>query len=287
MKKSFRSIALILTAVFLLTGFMLVAHAESEEIGGDPAPAEVVEPADDPTPDNTPAPDADPSPDNTPGGNTDPNTGGVTGNENGDGSGIAQYYEDDSEQGYYDDPIYYGGGSDHDYNYGDSSEGSAGSVTAQTNLYNTSGMSAADAAPNEWSDITLDEKTVTTGVADFSAIKTNTEAKDNGDWILYLGYVLLGLSALGILYFIVSTLVQRKAMREAAARERRRSSAPARSVAARMNEREQREYRASHPAERRTSRYADEASYSSRARRTSAKQDTGEVYVPRRARRAR
>ena len=93
------------------------------------------------------------------------------------------------------------------------------------------------------------------------------------------GYVLLGLSALGILYFIVATIVHRKkAKKEAARMERRRSASPARSEAARMEERERRESASA----RRTSRFADEnpGGYS---RRASSRADTDEVYIPRRA----
>ena len=124
----------------------------------------------------------------------------------------------------------------------------------------------------------LDEKTVKTGVADFSAIKSNTEVQDNGDWILYLGYALLALAALGILYFIIATIAHRSAAKKEAARmERRRGSSPYRSEAARMEQRERREAGSG----QRTSRYADEnPGYS---RRTSSRADTDEVYIPRRA----
>ena len=171
-----------------------------------------------------------------------------------------------------EDPIYYG---DTELGYEIENVESAGAVSSNTPLYNSSGMSAADAEPNDWSDIVLDEKTVKTGVSDFSAIKSNTEVEDNGDWILYLGYALLGLSALGILYFIIATIAHRKAVRKAERLERRRSSSPASANTARANERDPRTAASSG----RTSRFADESTYS---RRASSKADTGEVYVPRR-----
>ena len=164
----------------------------------------------------------------------------------------------------------------------DSTESAAGSVSSS--LYNSSGMSAADAAPNEWSDITLDEKTVQTGVTDFSSIKENTKEEDNGNWILYLGYILLGLSGLGILYFIIATIAHRNAVKKAERLEHRRrnSTSPSHSAAARMEERERREEYEEEAPRRRRSRYLDEddAGYS---RRASSRSDTGEVYVPRRA----
>lgn len=280
MKRSLRFIALILSALFLIAGAMtVVCYADEpvEQPVEQPAeqpvnsvPAEDPAPVVDPEPVNDPAPVEEPQ-------NVDNNSGVDNGYDNSNGSGYTNeepnYYVEDS------DPMYYGDASNYDYNANVQQDVPAGAVSSQTTLYNSSGMSAEDAAPNEWSDIVLDEKTVKTGVADFSAIKSNTETKDNGDWILYVGYVLLGLSALGILYFIVATIVHRKkAKKEAARMERRRSSSPARSEAARMEERERRE---SVPA-RRTSRFADEnpGGYS---RRASSRADTDEVYIPRRA----
>ena len=97
-------------------------------------------------------------------------------------------------------------------------------------------MSAEDAKPNEWSDITLDEKTVQTGVTDFSAIKENTQVEDNGYWILYVGYALLGLSVLGILYFIIATIAHRNAVKKAERLEQRRRSSSASVQPARRKE---------------------------------------------------
>ncbi|MBQ3284931.1 MAG: hypothetical protein IJH40_04730 [Ruminococcus sp.] len=279
MKKSLRFIALILAVVFMISGtVMLACSAVGEDaVGGDtPAPQEPVNndpaPAEEPV-NNDPAPAVE-EPDNNSGGNviSDDNSGydNSYDNDNGSGSGDNNYYVEDS------DPLYYGDASNLSYNVSDSNE-AVGSVSSNTPLYNASGMSAEDAAPNEWSDIVLDEKTVKTGVADFSAIKSNTEVQDNGDWILYLGYALLALAALGILYFIIATVAHRSAAKKEAARmERRRASSPARSEAARMEARERREAGA-----QRTSRFADEnPGYS---RRASSRADTDEVYVPRRA----
>lgn len=280
MKRSLRFIALILSALFLIAGAMTVVCYADEPVEPpveqpveqpvNSVPAEDLPPAADSEPANDPVPAEEPQ-------NVDNNSGVDNGYDNSNGSGYTNeepnYYVEDS------DPMYYGDASNYDYNANVHQDVPAGAVSSQTTLYNSSGMSAEDAAPNEWSDIVLDEKTVKTGVADFSAIKSNTETKDNGDWILYVGYVLLGLSALGILYFIVATIVHRKkAKKEAARMERRRSASPARSEAARMEERERRESASA----RRTSRFADEnpGGYS---RRASSRADTDEVYIPRRA----
>ena len=277
MKRSLRFIALILSALFLIAGTMTVVCYADEPVDQQPVEQPVNSvPAEDPAPVVDPEPVNDPVPAEEPQ-NVDNNSGVDNGYDNSSGSGYINeepnYYVENS------DPMYYGDASNYDYNANVHQDVPAGAVSSQTTLYNSSGMSAEDAAPNEWSDIVLDEKTVKTGVADFSAIKSNTETKDNGDWILYVGYVLLGLSALGILYFIVATIVHRKkAKKEAARMERRRSSSPARSEAARMEERERRESASA----RRTSRFADEnpGGYS---RRASSRADTDEVYIPRRA----
>lgn len=201
--------------------------------------------------------------------NSDYNSDYNTGYDYGYNSGNSGTVEDN-------DPIYYGTPSN---NYViDSTESAAGSVSSS--LYNSSGMSAEDAKPNEWSDIILDEKSVQTGVTDFSSIKENTKVEDNGYWILYVGYALLGLSVLGILYFIIATIAHRNAVKKAERLERRRSSSASHSVAARMEQRERYDEYEEAPR-RRTSRYADDnGGYS---RRSSSRSDTGEVYVPRRA----
>lgn len=286
MKHTLKYISLILAVIFIICGTMLSASADEEIIDQTPVDQTPVDqtPVDQTPVDQTPVDQTpvDQTPvDQTPVDQTpvdqqvDPNAG-VSNIDSGEDYGNDYNYY----QTYEDDQLWYGDASNYDYN--SISDSTTGSISSQTTLYNTSGISEDDVKPNEWSDITLDEKAVTTGVADFSSIKTNTEKQDNGDWILYLGYVLLALSVLGILYFVISTLAQRRADKAAAARERRRSSAPARSTAARMEERER---RASNTSAPRTSRYADE--YSGRARRVSSKADTGEIYVPRRTRNAR
>lgn len=313
MKKSIRFISLLIAVVFLISGaVMVICHAEGENPPANNAPA-----ADNNTPavdNNTPAADNNtPAADNnTPAaGNDGSNDAGVNNNagnagnvDNGDNSnnagnsgydsGYDAGYNSDYNSGYDNsynnsnnnyanqvedsDPIYYGDASQYSYNANvESGEVTPNAASSNTTLYNSSGMSAAEAAPNEWSDIKLDEKTVKTGVSDFSAIKENTEVVDNGYWILYLGYALLALSGLGILYFIVATIIHRSAVRREERNERKREGyAPSRSAVRAADD----AYREPAPA-RRTSRFADEDTGS--YRRRSHRSDTGEVYVPRRA----
>ncbi len=306
MKKSLRFISLLIAVVFMISGaVMIICHADEGDgqTGGDQSG-------------QTGGGDQGGQTGGDQGGQTGGNQGGQTGggdqggqtggDQSGQGgsvdynsgsdsnynsgydSGYNSGYDSNYNSGSYDSgnvgtvednaPVYYGDPSNSNNYVVNSTESAAGSVSSS--LYNSSGMSAEDAKPNEWSDITLDEKTVQTGVTDFSAIKENTKVEDNGYWILYVGYALLGLSVLGILYFIIATIAHRSAVKKAERLERRRSSSPSRSAAARMEERERYDEYEEAPR-RRTSRYADEdEGYS---RRSSSRSDTGEVYVPRRA----
>lgn len=301
MKKSLRYISLILAAVFLIAGCATVAYADEGDVvvaepdnqnqgspeQGNQEPAAPDQGNQEPV---APAPDqgsgtgtdtdnSGAGTDSNPGTGTDPNAGGTVDYNNYNNS-----YSDNSQQTYDNSQTYgnYADNSNNSNNYVYSDE-TAGSVSKNNTLYNSSGISAADAAPNTWSDIKLDEKTVKTGVADFSSIKTNTETADNGQWILYLGYLLLGLSVLGILYFIIASIAQRKAYKDAAVRESRAAySAAPRSQAAKMNERDRRASAAEKASQRSINRYNDEIKAYNR--RVSSKADTGEIYVPRRVR---
>ena len=259
MKKSLRILSLIIAAIFLISGTTLLVCFADEEV-----PA--VDPVDSGGGDDGGNTGGEIGGDD--GGNTGGEIGGDDGSEIGggdySGGGDGGYsdggYSDgdgdysggsggyvDTDTGYDSDPWYYGDASNYSYNVEYSDE-PAGSVSSNTTLYNSSGMSAADAAPNEWSEITLDEKTIKTGVTDFSAIKSNTETEDDSQWILYLGYLLLILAALGILYFIAATIAARRQMKKQERMERRQAPGPRRSA---------RDYREG--GYQRTSRFADEA----------------------------
>lgn len=297
MKKSLRFISLLIAVVFMISGaVMVVCHAEPDN-NAQPAQNDQQPAQNDPQPaqndQQTSQNDQQTAQNDQSSGNNSYNTGnnGYDNQNNynsGYDSGYNSGYDSDYNSGSYDSgnvgtvednaPVYYGDPSNSNNYVVNSTESAAGSVSSS--LYNSSGMSAEDAKPNEWSDITLDEKTVQTGVTDFSAIKENTKVEDNGYWILYVGYALLGLSVLGILYFIIATIAHRSAVKKAERLERRRSSSASRSAAARMEERERYDEYEEAPR-RRTSRFADEdEGYS---RRSSSRSDTGEVYVPRRA----
>ena len=304
MKKSLRFISLLIAVVFMISGaVMVVCHADeagnqsqqggSQQQGGDQSgqqqggdQGQQSGDQGQQSGDQSGQQGGDQS--GQQGGDQGGQQGGNTGYDDGSNynSGSGSGYDSGSYNEYSDNnantvednaPVYYGDPSNSNNYVVSSTESAAGSVSSS--LYNSSGMSAEDAKPNEWSDITLDEKTVQTGVTDFSSIKENTKVEDNGQWILYVGYALLGLSVLGILYFIIATIAHRNAVKKAERLERRRTSSASRSAAARMDERERYDEYEEAPR-RRTSRYADEdEGYS----RRSSRSDTGEVYVPRRA----
>ena len=297
MKKSLRFISLLIAVVFMISGaVMVVCHAEPDN-NAQPAQNDQQPAQDDPQPaqndQQTSQNDQQTAQNDQSSGNNSYDTGNNgydnqnnynSGYDSGYNSGYDSNYNsgyDSGNAGTVEDnaPVYYGDPSNSNNYVVNSTESAAGSVSSS--LYNSSGMSAEDAKPNEWSDITLDEKTVQTGVTDFSAIKENTQVEDNGYWILYVGYALLGLSLIGILYFIIATIAHRSAVKKAERLERRRSSSAYRSSAARMEERERYDEYEEEAPRRRTSRFADDdEGYS---RRSSSRSDTGEVYVPRRA----
>lgn len=298
MKKSLRFISLLIAVVFMISGaVMVVCHAEPDN-NAQPAQNDQPPAQNDPQPaqndQQTSQNDQQTAQNDQSSGNNSYDTGnnGYDNQNNynsGYDSGYNSGYDSNDNSGSYDSgnvgtvednaPVYYGDPSNSNNYVVNSTESAAGSVSSS--LYNSSGMSAEDAKPNEWSDITLDEKTVQTGVTDFSAIKENTQVEDNGYWILYVGYALLGLSVLGILYFIIATIAHRSAVKKAERLERRRSSSAYRSSATRMEERERYDEYEEEAPRRRTSRFADDdEGYS---RRSSSRSDTGEVYVPRRA----
>ena len=269
MKKfTLKYLSLLLAILFVIAGTVMVAHATGD--GGDDS-GEIYEPVDpDPIDSGDPV-DPDPIDSGDPV-DPDPIDSGdpVDPDPIDSGSGDDPVYVDPGPAVVDDDPIWYGDASNYDYNSTGNNEQSAGSVSDSTSLFNSSRTSSEDVKPNAWTNITLDEKTVTkTSTGSFSAIKDNTSKNDNGQWIKYLGYLLIALSVLGILYFIVATVSARKQNRREI-----RHNADTRSETHRFTEPE-------HPARRTTGHYAD--GYEGKTSRRSSKSDTGEVYVPRRA----
>ena len=99
-------------------------------------------------------------------------------------------------------------------------EGYAGNVSDYTTLYDTSDFDETALKEQKWDNITIDtsKKPSDNAAMDFSAIKDNASTGDDGEWILYTGYVLIGLSICGILYYIIATATYRKKVKALASR---------------------------------------------------------------------
>ena len=289
MKKSLKYFALLLALVFVITGTAMVAYATGDDgsgsdavdtgAGEDPVYTDPGVGGDGGS-DSGDAPAVDPGAGEDPA-YTDPGSGDDSAYVD-PGSGDDSYVEPDPG---YDTPIYYEEEEplwygESDYSVSDN-DGAAGSVSDTTKLYESKGTSDADVAPNQWTNIALDEKSVkNSGAQSFSGIQDDTAAADNGEWMLYLGYILIALAVLGILYFIVATISARKENQ----RERRHSagfhaSAAYTSIDALSSLDDS-------AAGRTTSRHAADRygdGYTGSPRRVSSRADTGEIYVPRRA----
>lgn len=152
----------------------------------------------------------------------------------------------------------------------------AGNVSDYTNLYDTSDFDEDAYKKTKWDDITIDvNKPVTdTDAMDFSSIKDNTSKEDDGLFILYLGYVLIALSIVGIIYFIVSTATYKKKLKALKAREQRQRRGH--SERSRSDYGDLSEFPTQRDYNQRYRRYSsDNRSYSERKK--SAKADTAEI----------
>ena len=282
MKKTLKPLSILL-ALLIVFAVGVAAISAADEVGDPNTPAvddpgysgEPADPVDpDPGYSEEPADPVDPDPgySEEPADPVDPDPGYSDGSGGTDTTGeTPQYFNDD------EDPLWYGDPADYSYNYdSNSNNASAGSVSDSTKLFDTSGSSKVDTTPNKWTNITLDEKTAKSSAGSFSAIKSNTDKNDNGQWILYLGYALVILSLLGILYFIVATISARKQN----AREIRHNSGAGSSEAYTKLDKPEPQ-KSKNDSRRSAGHYAD--GYEGYSSRKASKADTGEIYVPRRA----
>lgn len=240
MNKRIKALSLIIALLMCFAVFSMTAYAVADP-GVSSAPAVSPE---NPGGSDTPGSDSgsgtdsgsDTTPDpNAPGGDTSGDTGSDT--SSGDTSG--GYDNSTGTDGEYVDPGYVDtdqstGGyvdsytNEDGYYYYDenqmanSLDNTAGNVSDYTNLYNTSNINENELKSNKWSNIELnisDENV--DGAIDFSAIKTNKDDADDGHIYLYVGIVLIGLSIIGILYFIIATTTYKKKLKKLKAREER------------------------------------------------------------------
>ncbi len=220
----------IFIALFILGSmFTLTAYATAETPGGDTPVVSTPDPGPvtpdpgpvtpDPGPGDTPVTSdpvtPDPGPVTSDPVTSDPNTGTGTDtpvtSDPVTSSPSSGYVSSDTNDGYY----YY----DEDAMV-DSIEGYAGNVSDYTTLYDTSDFNKSALKEQKWDNITIDTSKAPSDKAamDFSAIKDNTSSGDDGEWILYTGYLLIGLSICGILYYIIATATYKKRVKALASR---------------------------------------------------------------------
>ncbi len=202
MNNKIRILTLIISIIFCMAGMMLTVYA-SEGPTTDPGINQPIDTPTDAPPVDTPTDAPTYAPTDAPPVDT-PTEGNDPGYDNGD------------DDGYYYDPE-----SDPD-NDGISNTGnSAGSVSENTDLFDTH-INEQELKESQWSNITLDTSTNNnSNVQDFSAIKEDTSTNNNGQWMLYVGFALIGLAVIGILYFIIATSKYKKKLKKLKSRELR------------------------------------------------------------------
>lgn len=157
-------------------------------------------------------------------------------------------------------------------------EDTAGNVSDYTNLYDTSNIDEAQLKKTEWDNITL--STSKGDATDFSSIKDNTETDDNGQWIIYTGLILIGLSLLGILYFVIATATYKKKLKKLKEREQRQRYRDSQRPRNDYGDSEDFPTQADYYNRYQRNRYTtSNMSYSERKRQ---KADTAEINLPRR-----
>jgi len=219
--KRIRILCVLTALIISMCVFTLTANATGEVVVPDPnVPAEIPTsspPAEPEVPAPTEAPVIEPEPaTQAPDNNYDDTYVEPTVDPN------AGYIEEPTSGGYVDSYT-----NEDGYYYYDEDEmvnnleDTAGNVSDYTDLYDTSDLNKEELKESKWDDIVLDTSKADGDAADFSAIKENKETDDNGQWIIYTGLILIGLSLLGILYFIIATATYKKKLKALKLREQR------------------------------------------------------------------
>ncbi len=294
MKKSLRYITLILAAIFLISGLSLVAYADvGPEDGGEPVGddgGEIIVPPVDPGVDPVEVPDDGgyDNPVDVDPGYSEPDYGDSSiepvdgGNNGSDYNNTDGGYYEPSQVTYDEDPIYYGDASNYDYNASSDNNRDAGSVNTQ--LYPTKIDNSDAIKAQKWENLELpnDSKNVklnsgnANGDVSFKSMKTNNASGDDMGYIPYIGVALVALAVLGILYFIIATVTQR--------RSKSAQAAVAYGGGYSDNSAAYTETRHSDTGRGRGARFADDYEDGYSATRKGSKADTGEIHLPRRFR---
>ncbi len=227
MNKRIKVLSVLITVLMLFMAFSMSVYATpgvGENIGSDVV---APDPEPTPTPDPEPTPTPDPEPSVDTGTTTDPTTGG-SGSVETPTTGDSGNVETPTTGGYVED-----NNDDEFYFYDEdemvnSIENSAGSVKDSTDLYDTSDINKSALKETKWDNITLDTSNKNSDAMDFSAIKENTESDDDGKWIIYAGFTLIGLAIIGIMYFIIATSTYKKKLKKLTERQARHNTNRAR-----------------------------------------------------------
>ncbi len=186
--------------------------------------------------------------------------------DNSDDSGSSSYqlYVDDS-------PLYYGDAQNYDYNSSSDNDRNAGKIEAKQ--YDAQVDPSIKAQKWENLDVPGSDKDIklNSGSADgdvsFKEMKANNSKGDDMGYIPYIGAALVALAVLGILYFIIATVTQRKKKEQYAQASGAYASNP----------------NSDKPAKKsRAIRYADDYDDGYSSTRKGSKADTGEIHLPRR-----
>ncbi len=268
MNKRIKVLLTLVALMMCITIFTVTASAAAEPTTA-PAP---VDPVPTPTDAPAPAPTDPPAPTSAPTSagtdawvdpTVDPNAGVV------EDPTTNAVVEEETEYYYYDE--------DEMVN---NIDGTAGNVSDYTNLYDTSDFDEKALEKTKWDDIALDISQAEGDAMDFSAIKENTSQEDDGEWIIYVGFTLIGLAVIGILYFTIATITYKKKLKKLKAREQRQRQRDQQRP--RDDYGDSDEYPSAQDYNRRyqRNRYASAGTgYAERKRRNA---DTAEIDVPRR-----
>lgn len=241
MNKTIRIITLVLALAVLLACTAMTAFADAGD-GGEGGDSGYVDPGNggeggdnggDNNIDPGIDPGVDPGIDPDAGGNSgdngnyvDPGSGGDNGGYTPDYGGGSDGSGSDgggySQQTYVDtSPLYYGDASNYDYNNTGDNDRDAGSIDAPQ--YSVRVGSSDNIKAQQWENLDMpnDQSNIklNSGSADGdvnfgkAGLKDNAQGSDNMQWAPYLGVVLVALAVLGILYFIVATITQRRSGR--------------------------------------------------------------------------
>lgn len=134
------------------------------------------------------------------GGQSSYDNGGDDSNSNGN-----VYYDGDGNSYSNQEDVYVGGGQNYD---------PPASTAPPAALYKTEKkIDVNELSKNDWGDIANMLKKTDSSESDgddFAFIQKNTKGGDNGNWIIIVGVLLIGLSVAGFIYLIASNINRRK-----------------------------------------------------------------------------